>query len=407
MVSDCLRKLQVGLCVLSVFAIASCLFPTGVTTTSFWLSIILAFILSVKDGQRGPVNNTEPLAIYFGYALICYLALISVVNGVDINLLLISIFEYRILFLIPLVGFLLYKTERTRNLCLLAFFLGAFTALAASYLIYFDVLNFDDGRRSLANRIFHGFLMMTLFIFIAGLRSIEKYAEVVFALLLVVILYNVLAVETGRTAYICQVVVGIYFLLYKFKSWGLRLIGLTLGVCLVALIGLMEPALVSTLSSSASNISKAIFEDSYFNSVGLRAEYYRGGYHLWTDSPIFGVGIANIGDNLRQLYTDGAVRVLTDNLHSEYLTMLVGGGIFGLVLYCMFLILFWRFFQSQADIGLTHGLSLDVKFVGCGIILVIAIFSLFNSTFKDFGEKQLLFFILPWLLCATNRKGRH
>lgn len=407
MVSDYLCKLQVGLCVLSVFAISSCLFPTGVTTTSFWLSIILAFILSVKGGQRGPVNNTEPLAIYFGYALICYLALVSVVNGVDINLLLISIFEYRILFLIPLVGFLLYKTERTRNLCLLAFFLGAFTALAASYLIYFDVLNFEDGRRSLANRIFHGFLMMNLFIFIAGLRSTKKYFEIIVGLVLVVILYNVLAVEIGRTAYICQVVVGFYFLFYKFKSWGLKLIGLSLGACLVVLIGLMEPGLFSTLSSSASNISSAIFESSYSNSAGLRAEYYRGGYHLWTGSPIFGIGVANIGDALSQLYMDGIIRVLTDNLHSEYLTMLVGGGTVGLALYCIFLISFWGFFQNQADIRLMHGFSLDVKFVGRGIILVIAIFSLFNSTFKDFGEKQLLFFILPFLLCATKQKGRH
>lgn len=407
MVSNCLRKLQVGLCVLSVFAIASCLFPTGVTNTSFWLSIILALIVSAKDGQRGPVHDSEPLAIYFGYALICYLALVSIANEVDINLLVISIFEYRILFLLPLVGFLLYKTEKTRNLCLFAFFLGAFTALAASYLIYFDVLNFEDGRRSLANRIFHGFLMMNLFIFIAGLRSTEKYTEVLFGLLLVVILYNVLAVETGRTAYICQAVVGIYFLLYKFKSWGLRVIGLILGLCLIALIGKIEPGLVSILGSSASNISNAIFEDSYSNSAGLRAEYYRGGFHLWTDSPIFGIGIANIDGALSQLHTEGLIRAFTDNLHSEFLTMLVGGGMFGLALYCMFLISFWGFFQNQADIKLTYGFSLDVKFVGRGIILVIAIFSLFNSTFKDFGEKQLLFFILPFLLCATNQKGRH
>ena len=78
--------------------------------------------MSVTGRQRGPVHNTEPLAIYFGYALICYLALVGIARGVDISSLLISTFEYRILFLIPLVGFLLYKTEQIRNLCLFAFF---------------------------------------------------------------------------------------------------------------------------------------------------------------------------------------------------------------------------------------------------------------------------------------------
>ena len=407
MISDYLHKLQIMLCVFSVFAISSCLFPTGVTTTSFWLAIILGFGFAVSQSHRGPVHDSEPYAIYFGYGLICYLALVSIAHGVDIHSLVTSLFEYRILFLIPLVGSLLLQTERTRNLCLVAFFLGALIALAASYLIYFDILNFEDGRRSLANRIFHGFLMMSLFIFVAGLRSTQKYAVVVFGLLLAMIVYNVLAVETGRSAYICQVIVGLYFLTCKFKSWVLRVIGLVLGVVLVILIGIVEPGFVSSLESSASSIASAIFENSYSKSAGLRAEYYRGGFHLWNDSPIFGVGIANIDGALSQLHADGIIRVLTDNLHSEYLTMLVGGGVFGLGLYCLFLASFFKFFQGELLVNLTCTLSLDIKFVGRGIILVIAIFSLFNSTFKDFGEKQLMFFILPFLLCASKQKGRY
>lgn len=406
MVSSYLSKLQVGLCVLSVFAISSCLFSTGVTTTSFWLAIILALILSLADNHRGSVHDSEPLAIYVGYVLISYLSLVSVSTGADINTLVISIFEYRILFLIPLVGFLFYKTEQNRNLCLGAFLLGALTALVASYFIYFDILNFEDGRRSLANRIFHGFLMMSLFVFIAGLRSTKKYAEALFSMLLVVIAYNVLAVETGRTAYICQGVIGFYFLFYRFKSWQLRLLGSMLGVALVIAIGIIEPDFVSIVSSSLSNIFAAVIEGSYYNSAGLRAEYYRGGFHLWGESPLYGLGIATIGPALNQLYTDGIMRVFTDNLHSEYLTMLVGGGIFGLALYCVFLISFWRFFRGQQFVGITRGLSLDVQFVGRGVVLVIAIFSLFNSTFKDFGEKQLLLFILPFLLYSTKQKDR-
>jgi hypothetical protein len=407
MVSSCLRKLLAGLCILSVFAISSCLFPTGVTTTSFWLALILASVLFVSDGRRGSVHDNEPLAIYFGYALITYLALVSIAQGADIDSLLVSIFEYRIFFLIPLVGLLLYKNEQTRNLCLLAFFLGAFIALTASYLIYFDILNFEDGRRSLANRIFHGFLMMSLFIFVAGLRSTEKYAEVSFSLLLVLITYNVLAVETGRTAYICQAVVGLYFLFYKFKSWQLRVIGSMLCLALVTLIGIVEPDFVAIVGSSVSSVANAVFEDSYSYSAGLRAEYYRGGFHLWADSPIFGVGISNISEALSQLHTDGVIRVFTDNLHSEYLTMLVGGGIFGLALYCIFLFLFWKSFRGQHFVEITRGFALDVKFIGRGIVLIIAVFSLFNSTFKDFGEKQLMLFILPFLLCTSKQKDCH
>ena len=60
----------------------------------------------------------------------------------------------------------------------------------------------------------------------------------------------------------------------------------------------------------------------------------------------------------------------------------------------------------QPLVEINRGISLDVQFVGQGIVLVIAIFSLFNSTFKDFGEKQLLLFMLPLLLQLTKKKDR-
>ena len=401
-----LSQLQLVFCLLSVFAISSCLFPTGVTTTSFWLATILALILYCSDRQRKAVHDSEPLAIFIGYALISYLALVSLATGADIKALVISTFEYRILFLIPLIGILFYGTDQNRCLCLVAFFLGAFTALVASYLIYFDILNFEDGRRSLANRIFHGFLMMSLFVFVAGLKLNKQYAGFLLSFFLVVIAYNVLAVETGRTAYICLGFVGFYYLTYRFKTWKSRALGSMLGIFLVTLIGIIEPVLVSTVSSSAVNIFGAIMENSYSNSAGLRAEYYRGGFHLWAESPIYGLGLANISQALDRMYNVGLIRVFTDNLHSEYLTMLVGGGALGLILHFLFLAFLWRAFRMQPLVEINRGISLDVQFVGQGIVLVIAIFSLFNSTFKDFGEKQLLLFMLPLLIQLTKKKDR-
>ena len=401
-----LSQLQLVFCLLSVFAISSCLFPTGVTTTSFWLATILALILFCSDRQREAVHDSEPLAIFIGYALISYLALVSFATGADIKALVISTFEYRILFLIPLIGILFYGTYQNRCLFLFAFFLGALIALVASYLIYFDILTFEDGRRSLANRIFHGFLMMSLFVFVAGLKLNNKYAGFLLSFFLVVIVYNVLAVETGRTAYICLGFVGFYYLIYGFKTWKSRALGSMLGICLVTLIGIIEPVFVSTVSSSVVNIFVAIMENSYSNSAGLRAEYYRGGFRLWAESPIYGLGLANISQALDRMYNDGLIRVFTDNLHSEYLTMLVGGGALGLIFYCLFLTFLWRAFRMQPLVEINRGISLDVQFVGQGIVLVIAIFSLFNSTFKDFGEKQLLLFMLPLLLQLTKKKDR-
>ena len=88
----------------------------------------------------------------------------------------------------------------------------------------------------------------------------------------------------------------------------------------------------------------------------------------------------------------GQIRILFDNVHSEFLNMLVAGGVPALLLFLAFVL-------SIAWVGCSHRKTDRVigdALIGiCGITFVSA---LFNSTIKDYGEKHALLIILSLLV---------
>jgi O-antigen ligase len=85
------------------------------------------------------------------------------------------------------------------------------------------------------------------------------------------------------------------------------------------------------------------------------------------------------------------IAVLTDNVHSEFMNMLVVGGIPGLTLYVAFI-------GSILFAGLAvrpRSRALGDAVIGVCIILFVS--GMFNSTIKDYGEKHALMIILSIL----------
>ena len=103
------------------------------------------------------------------------------------------------------------------------------------------------------------------------------------------------------------------------------------------------------------------------------------------------MGVGDVTKTLQLRAEAGKIRVLTDNVHSEFLNMLMAGGVPAFLLFVGFVV-------SLAYSGCAirpRSRSLGDALIGLGVILFVS--ALFNSTIKDYGEKHALIIMLSIL----------
>ena len=101
-------------------------------------------------------------------------------------------------------------SETTRWWTLRAVLAGAFISLVTSYGLSLGWWEIEGANLSLANRIYHGFIMATFLgacLLIARERA--GLLRVVACVVSLLVIYNVLNIETGRTGYLQVVAVCI------------------------------------------------------------------------------------------------------------------------------------------------------------------------------------------------------
>ena len=145
------------------------------------------------------------------------------------------------------------------------------------------------------------------------------------------------------------------------------------------------------------NLSDAISGQYRETSIGLRMEYYSTALRIIKDNFWFGLGILDVENAFLEKYLNGEIRILTDNVHSEFLNFFLIGGVIAFSLFCYYL-------YELARMANFNSLIDAFPFA---IFLVLTIYCLFNSSLKDFGEKQLYIYILvaSSLMCAGDRCG--
>lgn len=135
------------------------------------------------------------------------------------------------------------------------------------------------------------------------------------------------------------------------------------------------------LYRSMDSLDKAS-QGEYGTSVGIRLRFYQNSLSLIADNPVFGCGTGCIEQAYEHFYSKNPKEVMTDNLHNEYINLLVQTGVIGLFIFFLW---FSSLFQSK---------SLDLPYAGTlkvGMGVIFLIFCLFNSGLMDFHE--------GWLFC--------
>ena len=152
----------------------------------------------------------------------------------------------------------------------------------------------------------------------------------------VLTIYNVLNIETGRTGFLQVISVSFIFLMLSFSRIQVAVLALvravTLGVAYVSL-----DQFNAQVDRTLINLEGVLVNDNYQTSTGFRLEMYRGSIQIGADNPLGGVGVGDVVAELENRADSGQVRILFDNVHSEFLNMLVAGG-------CLRCCCFWHLF---------------------------------------------------------------
>ena len=393
----CLKMFRICFAAFS-FAIFSCLFPTGFVSTFSTLAFL--FAIPVVFSRLTVKGLTEFELV--GLILFSWLALSILWSEASIQNSLIFLSEYRVFLVLPVFILALECDDDILRRYLSVALAGAGCALVASYLLGFGFITLEGARYSLGNRIFHGFIMSMLYwsclMYARESSGTLRYAAIVVA---VMCAYSVINIEIGRTGYIQILTMTAVFVVVSFRwKTGLSLLLSAVLVLTIAYSGLDR--FQSRVDNTIYTIEQYFQFDNPSSSAGERFELYRTGLSVGWQNPVLGVGIGDVSDKLSDLYEQGKLRVpeKTDNIHNEFINILMIGGFTALAMFFWFLFVMAKLGIDQRKV---------VPWLGDSMIATVALIvvsGLFNSVIKDYGEKHVLLIVISCLIAMAKKVRR-
>lgn len=208
-------------------------------------------------------------------------------------------------------------------------------------------------------------------------------------LLIILSLYSILFLNSGRTG---QVVVLVLVMLFSLQKKGMK--GLALGFVTVVFLAGITMA-TSTLfqqrfQEEAMNFQKG---DAAASSAGLRIAFYKNSLRLIAEHPLLGDGTGSFADNYRVLSRKRNTP-FTTNPHNEYLMIASQLGILGLA---VFVLMGYRQWRSAALLPSPY------KEAAQGLVVAMATGCLFNSFLMDHSEGYFYVVVTGILFSGLRR----
>jgi hypothetical protein len=203
-------------------------------------------------------------------------------------------------------------------------------------------------------------------------RERRRTHAAVAALLALLLLADILAVATGRTA---LVVIPLLLLLLGHRLFGLK------GVVAACLVGGAIAALAWTASPFLrERIHRSMIEVQLYQttneltSTGIRFELWKKAFAFVSAAPVIGHGTGSIPDQYRRVATgEGVTAIAANNPHNQILAVAIQLGLLGVA----GLMTMW-----VAHLALFRGAGL-VSWIGLVIVTQNIVSSLFNSHLFD------------------------
>ncbi|MFL2548922.1 MAG: O-antigen ligase family protein [Gammaproteobacteria bacterium] len=390
-----IEKINIYLLPLAAFFI---LISTAATNFFLILTVFSAFILCIKDNSFDEIfRNDFFFKICF---LIFFLFVISSSYTIaEPNETLNSLKKYIKIIYIPFLFYYL-KTFKNHDLVLKYFLIGATFILVLSYVKYFFFINMENFYKDIKflnisvnidiietrssvfqNRIIQG-VALSFYSFLC-LYYAKKNNNLILYFLSILAFINIIFMSDSRTAYILITFLFAFSFFKIITNNKFRLFFLSLIILLMTTN--FSNNLEHRINLTKNNI-KQIQDENYNSSIGMRYIWLKVGVQNFLDEPILGNGVGsfyklieNYLDKKNIKYVNGNSEIgssegissnplVTNNPHSEFVSISVQLGILGLLSFFIFLYLLFINCNSPMSVA---------------TFIVVLISSLFNSAFYD------------------------
>lgn len=377
------------------FVMFSCWFPTGFSATFSTLAFLFALPIFFHRIGSIELNRFE----FAGLVLFGWLLLSVVWSDAPMLESLGYLGEYRLYFTLPVLISVLALHPQTQLWAFAAALLGGFIALVTSYGLGLGWWQIEGAHLSLSDRIYHGFIMSNfLLACLLIARETTGVVRLLAGVVALLVAYNVLNIETGRTGYLQVVFVCLTFVVLTFSRIQ-AVVAISAAVMLIVFSYFSFDQFHNRVNQTVTDVEKMVADDDYNSSAGYRLEFYRGAINVGFDYPLGGVGVGDVTSTLHSKAEAGEIRLLTDNVHSEFMNMLMAGGIPALLLFAGFIMcIAYSGFVVRRQLR-----WLGDALIGLGVIVLVSAF--FNSTIKDYGEKHALIVMLSILGAQLAHRG--
>lgn len=398
-----MEKIMSALIIFACFSIAM---PTA------WISVasailLFAWVISGDYSRKFKIISRNPAAVSV-LILFCLYLIATVYSSGTFKESGTFLLKYAKLLIVPII-ISVVKTKKIRDDGMRAFLFGAFILLGISYFKWLGIIPMDLGLHDLPddsqgylafkNRIAHNILMSFVMFMLFCKAYFEKtqwrWAWFGVALLTLIDLMYLVGGRSGQIIALSFILfLPIYF--YGQKAYKYLLIAV---MSIFIFHKQLEPLMPGRLLETNQEVSEHK-SDKHLTSAGIRVEMYKNTLLMIKQSPLIGYGTGALRFEYNKLAsTQDTLLKDVPNPHNQYLLTFFELGIIGLI---ALFFMFYRFWEHSNIIGGSD------KYAGMylkGVVLTIAIGSLFNSLLLDATEGKFFCVLSGLLLSAYKQKN--
>ena len=358
------------------------LFSTAVVNF-FILSSVIITLLRIFENKYF-LNLISKKFMLYGILIFFFLCLSSYYSIGNFETIFITLKKYVKFLYIPIL-FYSIKIHKNHYLIINYFLRGAAIVLFLSYLKYFAIIDFTNlynyfdmnlvGTLTKASvfqtSIVHGAIFS--FVFYLSVFMARKDNNFFYYLFSIFCLFNVIFMNDSKNSYIIAILLiflVIYFYFYK-RKYVVTILSF-LFLFIISMSPLSE-TFIKSLNEASSDVM-LLTQNNFTSSTGLRALWAINGFYNLYNKPILGSGVGSYYKTIEDFVDKKNIDVqshlaISNNPHNEFVSISTQLGLFGLILYILFL---YRIFKESLG-----------NFLGLGVFVIISVSSFFNSALYD------------------------
>ena len=400
---DFMQKLINAIIIFACFSIAM---PTAWVSVASAL-LLFAWIISGKYSEKFKLIYKNPAAISV-LILFSFYCIGSIYSSGNIKESGTFLLKYAKLLIIPII-ISVVRTKKIRHNGMNAFLFGALILLSISYFKWLGIIPMNLGLHDLPdnsqgylafkNRIAHNILMSFLmFVFFCKAYFDKTQWRWVWLVIALLSLINLMYLVGGRSGQIIALCFVLFLPLYFYGKEAYKYL-LIAAISIFMLHKQLEPLMPGRLLETSQEVSEHK-SDVHLTSAGIRLEMYKNTLSLIKQSPFIGYGTGALRYEYNKLAnTQDTLLKDVPNPHNQYLLTFFELGMAG---FAALIFMFYRFWQHSNVIARSDtyaGMYLK------GVVLTIAIGSMFNSLLLDATEGKFYCVLTGLLLSAYTKKN--